>query len=192
MYSLHKTVQLVVVACFVSTVYTETPIKSIITGYGTSSVRACWHCYLLTVLGYASSSNTLSTGAQGSEHSATFADPGDCATNDAVYPIGTKIYVVVGARLMKNFSTLHTPVFTTALLSIADTAPYTSSIHMQISSPIIRDFKSTSQSKTPAATALPNHSRTSTSGWAYPVTLTKPNSQPAPMGSQSHQIPLRP
>ena len=47
--------------------------------------------------GYASSSNTLSTGAQGSEHSATYSDPGDCATNTNVYPIGTLIYVVVGA-----------------------------------------------------------------------------------------------
>ena len=45
--------------------------------------------------GYASSSNTLATGAQGGEHSASFNDPGDCATNVNVYPIGTLIYVVV-------------------------------------------------------------------------------------------------
>ena len=47
--------------------------------------------------GYASSSNTLSTGAQGGEQSASFNDPGDCATNVNVYPIGTLIYVVVSA-----------------------------------------------------------------------------------------------
>lgn len=52
---------------------------------------------LTQILGYASSSNTLYTGAQAGEHSATFNDPGDCATNIAVYPIGTLIYVVVGA-----------------------------------------------------------------------------------------------
>ena len=52
---------------------------------------------LTQIPGYASSSNTLYTGAQGGEHSATFSDPGDCATNIAVYPIGTLIYVVVGA-----------------------------------------------------------------------------------------------
>ena len=123
MFSVRKIVQLVAVACFVSVVHTETPIKSEITGYGTSCVRACWPCYLLTITGYASSSNTLSTGAQGSEHSATFADPGDCATNDAVYPIGTKIYVVVGARLIIISSTLHTPIYTMALLPIRNAAP---------------------------------------------------------------------
>ena len=47
--------------------------------------------------GYASSSNTLYTGAQGSEHSASYLEPGDCATNIDVYPIGTLIYVVVSA-----------------------------------------------------------------------------------------------
>ncbi|CAD6591974.1 MAG: hypothetical protein ASARMPRED_005894 [Alectoria sarmentosa] len=67
-------------ACFASLGFTERTIKSEITGYG-----------------FASSSNTLYTGAQGSEHSATFQDPGDCATNIAVYPIGTLIYVVVSA-----------------------------------------------------------------------------------------------
>ena len=62
------------------------------------SMRACWTCVALTRnSGFASSSNTLYTGAQGSEHSATFQDPGDCATNIAVYPIGTLIYVVVSA-----------------------------------------------------------------------------------------------
>ena len=124
MYSLRKTVQLIAVACFVSVVYTETPIKSEITGYGTSFIRTCWSCYVLTIIGYASSSNTLSTGAQAGEHSATFADPGDCATNLAVYPVNTKIYVVVGARLIITSSTLHMPVSTTVLLSITNTAPY--------------------------------------------------------------------
>lgn len=190
MYSLRKTVQLVAVACFASVVYTETPIKSEITGYGTFPVRTCWPCYLLTVIGYASSSNTLSTGAQAGEHSATFADPGDCATNDAIYPIGTKIYVVVGTRLIITSSTLHTPVFTAALLSIKYCSIHTPFMQMQVSSQSTRDFKSTSRSRIPAGTALRNPSPTLTSGWASPVTATKPSSQHAPMVSQ-YQIRLR-
>ena len=61
-------------------------------------VTLALYSILLTQLaGYASSSNTLYTGAQGSEHSASYTDPGDCATNIDVYPIGTLIYVVVSA-----------------------------------------------------------------------------------------------
>ncbi|KAF6225997.1 hypothetical protein HO173_012627 [Letharia columbiana] len=64
--------RVIALACFASLGLTEKPIKSEITGYG-----------------FASSSNTLYTGAQGSEHSL-----------DA-YPIGTLIYVV---GLQKYFS----------------------------------------------------------------------------------------
>ena len=88
--------QILVLAGLASFGLTEQPIKSIITGYGILSS------------GYASSSNTLYTGAQGGEHSATFNDPGDCATNIDVYPIGTKIYVVVGANPLPPTCTIST------------------------------------------------------------------------------------
>lgn len=60
-------------------------------------IEAAQYNILTQTPGYASSSNTLATGAQGGEHSATFNDPGVCATNVKVYPIGTLIYVVVRA-----------------------------------------------------------------------------------------------
>lgn len=79
-----KILQTIALACIVYLGLAENIIESEITGYG-----------------FASSSNTLYTGAQGSEHSASFKDPGDCATNIGVYPIGTLIYVV---GLQKYFS----------------------------------------------------------------------------------------
>lgn len=85
MYASRSTVWIVALAYIASRgLAAEQPIKSEITGYG-----------------FASSSNTLSTGAQASEHSASYTDPGDCATNIDVYPIGTLIYVV---GLQKYFS----------------------------------------------------------------------------------------
>ena len=81
---------------FASLGLTEQYIQSEITGYGTFFAWLYWAGKVLTQSsGFASSSNTLYTGAQGSENSASFQNPGDCATNIDVYPIGTLIYVVV-------------------------------------------------------------------------------------------------
>ena len=135
--------------------------------------------------GYASSSNTLATGAQGGEHSASFNDPGDCATNVNVYPIGTLIYVVVSASPYVVYPPTmhHVPL----IESFFNSYPHASqsSLHMN------RDFKSTSRSKTPAAPALRNPNPILTSGWACLATATKPNSVSAPAKSRS-QMPLLP
>lgn len=171
--------QILALACFASLGLAETSTESIITGYGIFNARSSETCMLTQFSGYASSSNTLYTGAQGSEHSATFTDPGDCATNIAVYPIGTLIYVVVSVagipmlnlgRLLCGNRTLPRNHFQINLSQLTN---------------CIRDSRNTSPSKTPAATALPNPNRTSTSGWASPATAIKPNSTRAPMVSQS-------
>lgn len=52
-----------------------------------------------TLTGYGAASNTpagdstVCCGLEGSEHSATYDDPGTVATDNDVYPIGTKFYV---------------------------------------------------------------------------------------------------
>ena len=139
------------------------------------------HRILLTqTAGYASSSNTLYTGAQGSEHSASYSDPGDCATNIDVYPIGTLIYVVVSAGPMIPFQPTRSLVLNEPPLHIYLFPTKSISAHTSN-----RGFKSISRSKTPAALALRNPSRTSTSGWECPATATKHNSRHALMASLS-------
>ena len=169
--------QLLVVAFCASLGMTEQPIKSIITGYGIRQPDA-W-TVLTQISGYASSSNTLSTGAQGSEHSATFSDPGDCATNTNVYPIGTLIYVVVSANTCPSLYGSLSPF----LKAIPPKPPPYKLNPTHKKKP--RDSKNTSPSKTSAAPAVPNPNPTSTSGWAYPATATKPNSASAPGPSPS-------
>lgn len=54
--------------------------NAILTGYGAASNDPA-------------GSSTVCCGLEGSEHSATYDDPGTVATDNDVYPIGTKIYV---------------------------------------------------------------------------------------------------
>ncbi|CAF9938152.1 hypothetical protein IMSHALPRED_000685 [Imshaugia aleurites] len=85
---LRNFLQILALAMFASLGLAEQFIDSEITGYEFLSKYQS---------GFASSSNTLYTGAQGSEHSASFNDPGDCATNIDEYPINTLIYVVTSS-----------------------------------------------------------------------------------------------
>ena len=165
-----------VFACLASLGLTEQYIKSIITGYGRYPVDATLlSCIVLTrISGFASSSNTLSTGAQGSEHSASFDDPGDCATNVAVYPIGTLIYVVVGAIPHSAF-----------FLARSSSHKGSSFSPVHLGSHSNRDCKNTSRSKTFARNAPQSPSRTSTSGWECPATATNHSSEYAPVESRS-------
>lgn len=175
-----KILQTIALACIVYLGLAENIIESEITGYGTLFVYIVEPRFILTrTLGFASSSNTLYTGAQGSEHSASFKDPGDCATNIGVYPIGTLIYVVVSAGPNIQSSALQDPFSTTDLFLVAVSSSFASYSHRS------RDSRNTSRSKIPAAIALRNPSRISTSGWGRPATTTWPNSRPALTESRS-------
>ena len=54
-----------------------------------------------TITGYGSASNdpkgsnSVCCGLNGAEHSATYDDPGTCASDNSKYPVNTKIYIPV-------------------------------------------------------------------------------------------------
>ena len=66
----------------VPSVLGETTLKGTITGYGSASNSPV-------------DINQVCCGLSGSEHSATYDDPGTCASDNSKFPVNTKIYVPV-------------------------------------------------------------------------------------------------
>ena len=82
MFILEKIFASAILATFVNQITAESTLHGIITGYGSASNDPA-------------GSSTICCGEEGSEHSATYDDPGVCASDNSKYPVGTKIYVPV-------------------------------------------------------------------------------------------------
>lgn len=80
------TLAVAVLVCLISTSAAEHTVNGKITGYGAASNDP-------------PDSSTICCGKEGSEHSATYDDPGVCATDNQKFPINTKIYVSVSTRV---------------------------------------------------------------------------------------------